>query len=98
MEILKSYRKRIDILDEQIINLLRQRYDVIEEVGHLKARENIAAVLPERIDEVRENAVSQALAKGLDEAFIRNIYAQLIEHSCAFEEEIIKKMHKKDLS
>jgi len=88
MEILKPYRKRIDDLDRQIIDLLRARYDVIEEVGHLKAAHGIEAVLPERVDEVRENAARMAAEKGLDEAFIRKLYAQLIAHSCELEEQI----------
>ena len=88
MEILKPYRMRIDELDQQIIDLLRQRYDVIEEVAELKTREDIPSVLQDRVDEVRENAARRAAEKGLDEAFIRHLYAQLIEHSCNLEEEI----------
>ena len=98
MEILKPYRARIDELDQQIIDLLRKRYDVIEEVGHLKFRENIASVLQDRVDEVRENAVRMASEKGLDEDFIRKLYAQLIDHSCNLEEEIIQETLKKKAS
>ena len=89
MEILKPYRARIDVLDEQIIALLRKRYDVIEEVGALKTQHGIAATLPDRVDEVRENAAKMAADKGLDADFIRTLYAQLIEHSCNLEENII---------
>lgn len=98
MEILKPYRKRIDALDRQIIDLLRARYDVIEEVGHLKARESIDSVLQDRVDEVRENAASMAAECGLDEDFIRRLYAQLIEHSCNLEEEIILDTRRKKAS
>jgi chorismate mutase-like protein len=90
MESLKPYRARIDKLDEEIIELLRRRYDVIEEVGRLKAREGIAATLPDRVDAVRERAAAMAAAKGLDADFIRRLYAQLIEHSCNREEDIIR--------
>lgn len=89
MEILKPYRAKIDAIDEQIVKLLRARYDVIEEVGALKAREGIAATLPDRVEEVRENAAARAAAAGLDEDFIRALYEQLIAHSCALEEDII---------
>ncbi len=90
MNSLKPHRQKIDQLDRQIIGLLKQRYDVIRDVGHLKARENIPSVLPDRVDEVRENAAKLAAEHGLDEAFIRHLYAQLIEHSCSMEEEIIQ--------
>jgi 4-amino-4-deoxychorismate mutase len=93
MEILKPYRHRIDELDRQIIDLLRKRYDVIEEVAHLKAAENIEAVLQDRVDEVRENAARMGAKKGLDEDFIRQLYAQLIEHSCNLEEEMKQQIY-----
>lgn len=86
--LMRPYRERINTLDEQIIALLRKRYDVIEEVGHFKFNEGIPAVLQDRVDEVRERAAQMAAAKGLDEDFIRSLYAQLIEHSCNLEEDI----------
>ena len=86
--ILAPYRKRIDALDKEIVALLRARYDVIEEVADLKIEHNIEAVLQDRVDEVRENAAKDAASKGLDEDFIRTLYAQLIEHSCNLEEKI----------
>ncbi len=98
MEILKPYRARINALDEQIVELLRQRYDVIEEVGALKADHGIAATLPDRVDEVRENAAKMAAEKGLDEDFIRRLYAQLIEHSCNLEDDIIEAAQQKRAS
>lgn len=89
-DILKPYRARIDALDRQIMDLLRARYDVIEEVGPLKARHGIPAVLQDRVDEVRENAAAYADVLGLDADFIRHLWAQLIEHSCAREDQMIK--------
>lgn len=85
---MRPYRERIDDIDARLIKLLRERYDVIEEVGHFKPEHGIAATLQDRVDEVRENAAFMAAACGLDEDFIRKIYAQIIEHSCALEEEI----------
>lgn len=86
--LLKPYRARIDTLDKQIVALLRARYDVIEEVADLKIEHNIEAVLQYRVDEVRENAAKDAASQGLDEDFIRHLYAQLIEHSCNLEDKI----------
>ncbi len=92
MEALKPYRVRINVIDEQIIQLLRRRYDVIEDVAMLKARENIPAVLQDRVDEVREKAARLAGEKGLDADFIRKLYVQIIEHSCALEEARIREI------
>lgn len=86
--LMAPFRARIDQIDEQIIALLRARYDVIEEVGVFKFNYGIPCVLQGRVDEVRERAVSMAESKGLDGDLIRTLYAQLIEHSCQKEEDI----------
>ncbi|MBU0800150.1 MAG: chorismate mutase [Alphaproteobacteria bacterium] len=88
MEILKPYRQRIDDLDDRIIDLLVERTGVIREVGHLKFREGIPAVLQDRVDEVRERATARAAAKGLDADMIRRFWAELIDFSCNLEETI----------
>lgn len=88
MKILQPYRNKIDALDREIIKLLRARYDVIEEVAQIKKQKGIEAVLQDRVDEVRENAARLAAECGLDESFIRYLYAQIIEHSCNLEEAI----------
>lgn len=92
VDILKSYRQKIDDLDAEIVELLRQRYDVIREVGHIKARENLPAVLQDRVDEVVGNAERMALEQGLDAEFIRDLYVQLVKHSCNLEEDIIARL------
>lgn len=96
LEILRPYRRAIDTVDADIIAALRRRYDIIEEVGHLKARNGIDAIIPERVTEVRENAAKRAGEAGLDADFIRALYARIIEHSCALEESIIQSHRHKD--
>jgi chorismate mutase-like protein len=91
-QILKPYREKIDRLDREIIELLKARYDIIAEVGALKAKEGIDSFIQTRVDEVRENAARMASEKGLDEEFIRQLYAQLIQHSCDLEERIIESL------
>lgn len=88
MEILKPYRAQIDAIDREMIALLRRRYDVIEAVGVLKAQHGIPPVLPDRVEQVRENAAKMAADLGLDANFVRSLYDQIIQHSCGLEERI----------
>lgn len=88
MEVLKPYRARIDALDDKIVDLLIERIGIIREVGVLKAREGIPAVLQDRVVEVRERAASRAAAQGLDPDLVRQLYTILIDYSCNLEEEI----------
>ncbi len=87
--LMKPYRARIDAIDRDIIDLLRKRYNVIEEVAEFKGSENIPPVLQDRVDEVRENAARMAAECNLDEAFIRDLYAQLIKHCCDLEDHLM---------
>ena len=88
MKILEPYRARIDALDEEIVGLLARRLEVIREVGALKFRENIPAVLDDRVEAVREHAASVAAERGMDPDLVRRIYTILIEYSCNLEEAI----------
>ncbi len=90
MEILKPYRKKIDSLDDQIVDLLVERESVIREVAHLKSEKGIPAVLQDRVDEVRERCVDRAMQKGGDADFMRELYARVIEFSCNLEKIIDK--------
>jgi 4-amino-4-deoxychorismate mutase len=88
MKILEPYRARIDALDEEIVGLLAKRLAVIREVGELKFRENIPAVLHDRVDEVRERAASMGAERGIDPDLVRRLYTILIDYSCGLEDEI----------
>ena len=89
MKILSPYRQRIDDLDRDIIDLLAQRYAIIDEVSHIKHREQIAPILQDRVDEVRNNAAAYAHSKGLDSEFIATLWQRIIDHSCQQEQDFI---------
>lgn len=86
--ILRPFRDKIDALDQKIVPLLVEREKIIQRVAHIKKESNIPAVLPERVDQVRENAVSIAIQQGGDESYMREIYRKIIALSCEIEERI----------
>lgn len=91
MEILKPYRARIDALDDQIIDLLAQRLEIIHEVAELKAARDIPAVLEDRVEEVIERCVARAKEKGADGQIIRRLYTVLVTACCDLENDHIRK-------
>jgi len=88
MKILEPYRRRIDDLDDKIVDLLAERTNIIREVGNLKFREGIPAVLQDRVDEVIDRAAARAEKKGLDPALARKLYTILVDYSCNLEDVI----------
>ncbi len=90
MEILKPYRAAIDALDDQIVDLLARRVEIIRAVGDLKAVHNIPVVLEDRVEAVRERCAQRGAEKGLDPDMVRQLYTTLITHCCDIERDIIQ--------
>lgn len=88
MDTLETNRAEIDAIDDQIIDLLARRTDIVRRVAQYKAENNIPAVLPDRVKEVRESAAEKAGDRGLDPDIVRQMYQILIEYSCNLEEEL----------
>lgn len=86
--ILRTYRDQIDSLDQKIVPLLVEREKIIRQVAQIKKDNSIPAVLPGRVDQVRENAVAIAIQQGGDESYTREIYRKIIDLSCEIEEKI----------
>jgi len=85
-----QFRADIDALDDQIISLLGQRFDIVRNVAAHKKQHGIATVLADRVEEVKENAARIGSDHNLDPEFMRNLYALIIEHACACEDVIVE--------
>ncbi len=90
MEVLKPYRRRIDALDDQIIDLLAERLSVIDEVAEVKAAREIPAILEDRVNEVIERCARRGAEKGVDPELVKRLYAVLVAWCCEKEHTFIK--------
>ncbi len=89
MEALKDQRARIDALDDKIVDLLAERMDIVREVGVIKARNKIALMQTDRINEVRERNAQRAAKKGLNPELVRRIYNDIMDEAHQMEQLII---------
>src|SRR5215217_107591 len=81
---LEKLRLRIDTLDEQIVNLLNQRAQVVVEVGKVKHQTNAPIYAPEREKVVLEKV--RRLNKGpLPDRCLEAVYRELMSGSFALE-------------
>lgn len=85
---LKPFRDRIDAIDDQIIDLLAARIAIVREVAAIKKADDIPAVLPERVEEVKNRAAARAESKNLDGGLVRKLYTLLIDYCCDLEESL----------
>jgi chorismate mutase-like protein len=91
MEVLKPFRARIDALDDQIVDLLAERMDIVREVGMVKAQEQIPTVQSDRVVEVRERCAERGAKKGLNPGMVRKIYTAIIDEAHEIEQTISAK-------
>ena len=84
-EKLNQLRTQIDIIDENIIHNLVLRLKMCRQIGKLKNENNVSIVQPERWERVVENAVTAALAHGLDNEIVKRIFTLI--HKASVEEQ-----------
>lgn len=90
MDDLKILRKKIDIIDDKIINLLVERFQIIEDISELKKNNNIEVIQRSRISEIIEKARNKALKSQIDPNIFEKIYLNIIDLACNLEEKNIK--------
>ena len=86
---LEEYRKQIDALDQEIVDVLVRRFDVVRKVGELKAVSDLEAIQPARAQAVKDAAVRMGQDRGLDPDFMRRIYEVLIDYAHDLEHDIL---------
>ncbi len=97
MNDLDGWRKRIDEIDRQLVELLNQRSGCAVEIGHLKKQLNMPAWQPEREAEILRNVVKSNHGP-LDDAAIRRLFERIIDEARALERHSMEggAVHKKE--
>ncbi len=79
-EKINNLRHKIDDLDNQILDLLVQRFAVSREIGAIKAAEGLVVVDPDREKEIVDR-LSQKLAGKMDHDDISAIFGPIYQIS-----------------
>ena len=84
-ESMKPLRAEIDRLDDLIIDLLAQRYAILQQVVKTKHANGIPFKVNARVDEVINRNVAHGLKKGLPAEYITKLYTVIIDAAHDFE-------------
>jgi chorismate mutase len=84
--LMKPFRERINLIDNQIVDLLVERYKIIREVGAFKEQNNIPTVVEERVKEVI-NLVGDRAGEDYED-IVCEIYALMIAIAHDLEDEV----------
>lgn len=81
---LDHLRNSIDIIDNSIIKLVRDRIKIIEQVGIHKKELNIPPLDKNRWDEVMQSRIEQGKNCGLSEILMRDIFEAIHREALIF--------------
>ncbi|MDQ0468707.1 chorismate mutase [Labrys wisconsinensis] len=82
---LEDLRREIDRIDSGLIALLAERMGVVERVIAVKTRDNLPAIIPERIEDVVAHVRTEAAAQGLEPELAETVWRNLIDWVCRYE-------------
>ncbi|MEM1245870.1 MAG: chorismate mutase [Acidobacteriota bacterium] len=76
---LKEFRARIDVLDERLIRLLAERFEITKSVGEHKAEVGLPAA--DKAREAEQIARLQGLARevGMDPIFFEKVFRLIVD-------------------
>lgn len=80
-ETLTELRRRIDGIDNQLLELLAERMRISREIGAYKKEQNMPILQTQRYDEILHNRMSQAEALGVNPEFIKSVLQAIHEES-----------------
>jgi chorismate mutase len=71
---LEHLRRQIDSIDNEIIDTLKNRMNIVEKIAAAKMKSKVTALQLGRMDEMMKNRMDTAAALGLSTEFIEEIY------------------------
>ncbi|MDD3876198.1 MAG: chorismate mutase [Bacteroidales bacterium] len=88
---LEDLRNGIDIVDNQILNLLKQRMDIVEKIGLYKKEHKITVLQIKRWNSIINERLTLAEKLGLNKDYIEKMLKILHEASILLQHQIINK-------
>lgn len=78
-------RNELDALDEQLVDILAKRMDIVREIGEYKQMNNLAVLQSDRYQNVSDKLAAIAAAKGISGQFIRSIFETIHAESIRYQ-------------
>jgi chorismate mutase len=86
---LEPFRRRLDVIDDEIARLLGERFDICREVARYKSAHGIPMMQPDRVEEVRARYLARGAEVDLPAEFSGELFDLLIAATCREEDELM---------
>lgn len=87
---LGNLRSRIDIIDEQLLDLLKKRMDIADEIGSLKKTNNVAILQNTRWHEILGKMILEGEQRNLSEEFVIQVFKAIHQESINRQERVVR--------
>ena len=72
--VLQNYRKEIDVIDDELLNLIAKRMNISEKIGEFKKEHKVAVLQMDRWKQVMEHHINKGVNLGLKEDSVKEIF------------------------
>lgn len=86
---LNALRKEINAKDDQLLEILSERMQIVENIGKAKKESNVAVLQNARWQEILNKVTEKGKDQGLSDLFIERIFKAIHQESIAHQERII---------
>jgi chorismate mutase len=86
---LEPFRARLDVIDDELVRLLGERFQICREVAVHKSRHEIPMMQPGRVEIVRAHYLEGAATVDLPQEFTAEFFDLMIAATCRAEDELM---------
>lgn len=86
---LDAFRQEINSKDDQLLETLSERMQIVESIGKAKKEANVAVLQNTRWNEILSKVIEKGQEQGLNQDFIEKIFKAIHQESIAHQEKII---------
>jgi len=86
---LQPLRDAIDVLDDKIIALLSERFELVQDVAKVKSHLDAPVLANARFQQIKQRLSALAVKSGLDADMIVAIYETIHIGACQVEQQIV---------
>ncbi|HEX5928766.1 MAG TPA: chorismate mutase [Solirubrobacterales bacterium] len=86
---LEPFRRRLDVIDDEVTRLLGERFEICREVALYKSAHGIPMMQPDRVAEVRGRYLARGAEVDLPADFTGDLFDLLIAATCKAEDELM---------
>ena len=87
---LDDFRKKIDMIDDELVSILKERMKVSEEIGNYKKQNGMTILQQSRWEKILEKLQGRSESTGLSSGFLEDIFKSIHQESINHQEKVMR--------